>query len=88
MDLTTLTILGATVQTMKLLIVKPSPLPILIQKIRLRIISSNTLSLRSSLNERDQVSQTYSTTGNTIVLCILIFKLLERSREDKRVWTE
>ena len=56
--------------------------------IRLRILSSNTHSLLSSLNERDHVLQAYSTTGNTIVLYILIFKLLEKSREDKRVWTE
>jgi hypothetical protein len=30
----------------------------------------------------------YSTTVNTIVLYILIFKFLERSRGDKSVWTE
>ena len=35
----------------------------------------------------DYVSQPYSTTGN-IILCILIFKFLERSLEDKSVWTE
>ena len=48
----------------------------------------NTLSLCSSLNVRDHVSQPYSTTGNITVLYILIFKFLERSREDKSVWTE
>ena len=41
----------------------------------LRILFSNTLSLHSSLNVRDHVSQPYSTTGNIIVL---IFKFLER----------
>ena len=41
--------------------------------------------LHSSLNVRDHVSQSYSTTGNIIVSCILIFKLLEGSREDKSV---
>ena len=76
---------------MKFLIVEPSPLPILSllgPNIRLRILFSNTLSLDSSLNVRDHVSQPYSTTGNIIVLYILIFKFLERSLEDKSVWTE
>ena len=36
-------------------------------------------------NVRDHVSQPYSATGNIIVLYILIFKLLERSLEDKTV---
>ena len=40
--------------------------------IRLRILFSNTLSLHSSPNVRDHVSQPYSTTGNIIVLYILI----------------
>ena len=44
--------------------------------------------LFSNINERDHVLQPYSTTGNISVLYILTFKLLERSREDKRVWTE
>ena len=46
---------------------------------------SNTLSLYSSFNVRDHVSQPYSRTGNFIVLYILIFKFLERSLEDKSV---
>ena len=56
--------------------------------IRLRILFSNTLSLDSSLNVRDYVSQPYITTGNIIVLYILIFKFFERNREDKSLWTE
>jgi hypothetical protein len=51
------------------LIVKPSP---------------TTLRLRPSPNVRAHASHPYSTTGNIIVLHILIFKFLERSREDKK----
>ena len=75
----------STVQTMKFLIVNllHSPFSSLLDpNIRLRILFSNTLSLDSSLNVRDHVSQPYSTTGNIIVLHILIF------REVKSVWTE
>ena len=44
--------------------------------IRLRILFSNNLSLRSSLNIGDRVSQPYSANGNIIVLYILIVKSL------------
>ena len=67
-------------------ITRTSQLPDLIPlkpNICLWILFSNTLSLHSSLNVRDHVSQPYSTTGNTIVLYILMFKFLQRSLEDK-----
>ena len=70
---------------MKFLIVEPSPLPFLIPlgpKYSHQDPLSNTLSLDSSLNVRDHVSQPYSTTGNIIVLNILIFRFLERNLED------
>ena len=60
---------------MKFLIVKLSPLPfssLMDPNNRLRILFSKTLSLHSSLNVGDHVSQPYSTTGNIIVLYILI----------------
>ena len=65
---------------MKFFIVEPFPLSILIPlllNIRLRILLSNTLCLHPS--------QTYGTTGN-VVLCILISKFLERSREDNIIF--
>jgi hypothetical protein len=49
---------------------------------------SNTLSLCSSLNIRDQVSHPYKTTGRFMVLYILTFMFLDKRREDKRHWTE
>jgi hypothetical protein len=55
--------------------------------ILLSTLFSNTLSLYSSLNVWDQVSHPYRTTGNIIVLYILIFTLQDRWG-DKRFWTE
>ena len=57
-------------KTMRFLIVKLFPLTILIplgQNIRLRILFSNNINMNSSLNVRDEVSQPYSTTVNSIV---------------------
>ena len=66
---------------MKSLIVEPSLLaPILIPlgpKYWPQNSVSNTLSLYSSLNVCDHVSQSHSTTDNIIILYILIFKFLE-----------
>ena len=80
-----------SVQTMKFLIAESSPLPFRIllgPNIRLRILFSNNLSMRSLFNVREYVLQPYHTTGNIILLYILIFKFLERSWEDKRVWND
>jgi hypothetical protein len=45
------------------------------------------LSLQSSLNVRDQVSNQYRTNGEIMVLHILMFTFLDSSREFKRSWT-
>ena len=56
--------------------------------ILLSTLFSNTLSLCSSFNVSDLVSQQYKTTGKIIVLYTLIFKLLDSKLIDKRFWTE
>jgi hypothetical protein len=80
-----------TVQTVKFITVEPSPLTNLIPlgpKYTSQDSVLNTLSLLSSLNVRDNVLQTFNTTGNIIVSYILICNFLGRSREDEIVWTE
>ena len=62
---------------MKFLIVELSIAPfssILGPNILLKILFSNTLSLRSSLNVRDHVLRPYSTTDNIIALYIFYTK--------------
>jgi hypothetical protein len=58
------------------------------RNILLSTLVSNTLSLCSSLNVRDQVSHPYKNTWKIIILNILIFLFLASRREDKRFWTE
>ena len=53
----------------------------------LNTLSSNNLSLRSSLNVSDQVSHPYKTTGIIIILYISIFTFLD-NKEDKIFRTE
>jgi hypothetical protein len=73
---------------MKLLIMQFSSSPVTSSlfgpNILLSTLFSNTLSLCSSLNVRDQVSHPYSTTDKIIVLHVLIFEFLNSRREDKR----
>ena len=49
----------------------------------LSALLSNTLSLSSSLNMKDHVSHPYLTTGNIIVLFVLIFMVSEGTQENK-----
>ena len=66
----------------------PVTSPLLGPNILLNTLFSNTLSPRSSLSVRDQVSRPYKTTGKITVLCILIFIFLDSKLEDKRFCTE
>ena len=53
--------------------------------ILLNTLFSNTISLRSSLNVSDQISNPYQTTGKIIVLHISIFVFLDSKLEDKKI---
>jgi hypothetical protein len=56
--------------------------------ILLSTLFSNTLSLFSSLNVTDQVSQPYRTTGKIKAFYVLIFAFSDSRREDRRFWNE
>jgi hypothetical protein len=65
------------IQSVKFIIVQFSPRPIfslLGPNILLNTLSSETVSLCSSLKVRDQVSHPYSTTGKITILYTLIFR--------------
>jgi hypothetical protein len=61
---------------------------LLAPNILLRTPFSNTLSLCSSLNVRDQVSHPNKTTGRILVLYILNVTFQDSRQEDKRLWAE
>jgi hypothetical protein len=79
-----------SVQVTKLLITRSSPvsqnfLP-LRSKYSPQHLFSNTLNLCSFLNMRNQVSYPYKI--YSIYSCILIFKFLDKRREDKTFWIQ
>jgi hypothetical protein len=77
---------------MKLLIMQFPPISrhftLLDPNILFSTLLSNTLSLCSPLNIREQVSHPYRTTGKIIVLYILMFTFFDKRREDKMFWNE
>ena len=56
--------------------------PLLAPNIHLRILFSNTLSLRSSLNVRDHASQPCSTTGNIVLYYLVLFAIIHYLKKD------
>ena len=91
LDFITLTILGEEYRSLSSSLcsfstsVTSSPLG---PNVLLNTIFSNILSLRSSLNARNQVSHPYKTIGKIIVLYILFFQFVDSKLEDKRFCTK
>jgi hypothetical protein len=56
--------------------------------IPLSTLFTNTLTLCSSPNVTDQVSQPYKTNDRIMVLDILTFRFPDNRREDRRLWTQ
>jgi hypothetical protein len=77
---------------MKLSILQLSPFSVtsslLGPNILLSTLFSDNLSLCSSLNTRDEVSDPYKTTGRIVIFYILTFRPLASRRENRRLWTE
>jgi hypothetical protein len=75
------------VHDMKLLIVQFSPTSYHFVPLRSNILFStlfsNTLSLCSSLNAKNQVPHPYKVTGKILVFCILIVTFLDKARRQK-----
>jgi len=92
LDFITRTILGEHYKSFSSslcnLLQSPITSSLLDPNILLNTMFSNTLSLLSSRNVSDQVSQPYKTTDKIIVLYILIFQFLDSNLEDKRFCTE
>src|SRR5215510_11360148 len=92
LDLTTFTILGEEYRSFSSSLCNflhfPVTSSLLGPNTLLNTLFSNTLSLCSSQNVSDQVSQPYKTTGRIIVLYIMIFKYLDSNLVDKRFCTE
>jgi hypothetical protein len=65
---------------MTLLFVQHSPFSLSGPVVLLNTMSTNTLSLCSSLRVRDQVSHTYKTSDSIVVLCVSICGFLYRRR--------